>query len=420
MQNKILSEWLYYIEKNSIHINHPNLDHLKIIAKRLNIFPVCNPVITVTGTNGKGSCVTLLTQILQNSGYKIGKYTSPHLLDYLERIICNNQTITDTELCDAFARIEKNRMDITLNYFEWTTLAAFIIFKQHQLDAWILEVGVGGRLDPVNIIDSDLSIITTVAIDHVHWLGNSREQIGYEKAGIMRTQKPVICGDFDTPDSIKNYAQKINAQLFCQSEHFGFTANKQSWSWWSKNNALNNLPKPQIEYQNAATVIAALEHLTSYFTVNEQVIHMALQNTFLLGRYQKIPGQITHILDVAHNPAAAQLLANKLMKEECHGRMVAVLAMLNDKDHVGTISPLIPIIKEWYLADLNVTRGSHASQLVETVQQLGGNITMAFDSVIDAYNAALCSAHPNDYVIIFGSFYAVAEVLKNKYLLNDK
>lgn len=413
MLNKNINEWLYYIENNFTHINHLNLDHLKIIAKRLNIYPILNPVITVTGTNGKGSCVTLLTQILQNAGYKIGKYTSPHLLNYHERIICNDKPVTDSELCEAFTLIEKNRMDIVLNYFEWTTLAAFIIFKQYQLNAWILEVGVGGRLDPVNIIDSDLAIISTIAIDHAKWLGNSREQIGFEKAGIMRSHKPVVCGDFATPDSIKNYAQKINAPLYCQSEHFGFTENDLSWSWWSKSTVINNLPVPQLELQNAATVLAALALLKNYFDINEQAIRLALQNIFLLGRYQKKAGKVIQILDVAHNPAATQLLAKKLEKEKCAGRMIAVFAMLDDKDHQGTIMPLLPLITEWYIASLNSPRGCQALRLAQDVKQLGGNIAMTFDSILDAYSEAMRSAHINDYVIIFGSFYAVAEVLKN-------
>ncbi len=414
MQNKTLIEWLSEIEKHSNHIHRPHLEHLKIIANRLDIWPISTPVITVTGTNGKGSCVALLNDILQNAGYKIGKYTSPHLLRYHERIICNNQTVTDQQLCEAFSLIEKNKDEITLNYFEWTTLAALIIFKQQQLDAWILEVGVGGRLDPVNIIDADLAIISTIAIDHVNWLGNTREQIGQEKAAIMRAQKPAICGDDVTPFTVKKYAQQIGARLFCQTEHFTYQINDQNWSWRSNTSTRNNLPLPHIEIQNAATVLAAVEQLAPYFQINEQAIHTALQNTYLPGRYQKIVNKANQIFDVAHNPAAAQLLANKLKKENGSGRIIAVVAMLNDKDHAGTISPLVPLITEWYAANLNTPRGTEAKDLARVIAEKSTRNVFCFHDVLSAYEAALKSANPNDTVVVFGSFYIVAEVLRIK------
>jgi dihydrofolate synthase/folylpolyglutamate synthase len=349
MQNKTLSDWLSYIESFPLQPARLNLSQLQSIAERLNIYPIHHPIITVTGTNGKGSCVALLTAILRNNGYKIATYSSPHLLNYRERIICDNKPVTDEQLCAAFSLIEQHSQKIILNYFEWTTLAAFIIFKQTSLDAWILEVGLGGRLDPVNILDADLAIISSIALDHTNILGNSLEKIGFEKSGIMRTGKPTICGDFQTPSSIKQYATKISANLFCQNEHFAYSVNGNTWCWWNNYKTRQTLPLPHLELQNAATVLAAVEQLSSHFNISDESIHDALIYTKLSGRYQKIDGAITQILDVAHNPSATKLLAKKLLQEKSCRCIHAVFAMLNDKDHQGTIKPLIPLIQDYML-----------------------------------------------------------------------
>ncbi len=412
MQIKTLSEWLCYFESLSPQPQRINLNHLKLIAERLNIYPTSQPVITVTGTNGKGSCVALLSAILRHAGYKIGTYTSPHLLSYHERIVCDNHHVTDQQLCLAFELIEQQRQDIIINYFEWTTLTAFIIFKQMQLDAWVLEVGVGGRLDPVNIIDADLAIISSISLDHINLLGDSREKIGIEKSGIMRTNKPVICGDFHTPNSVKQYAKEISAHLFCQNEQFGYVSNGDTWSWWCDNKIKKNLPIPNLELQNTATVLAAIDQLSIHFKISNENIRDALIHTQLLGRYQKIEGAVTQILDVAHNPAATELLASKLIQEKPCNRIHAVFAMLNDKDHIATIKPLMPLIYDWHIANLQVSRGMPASQLTEIVMNLGARLVYTYDSVLNAYESVMNAAQAGDYVVIFGSFYCVAEVLK--------
>ncbi len=413
MQNKTLSDWFSYIETCAPQTTRSSLNHLKAIAEKLNIYPIQHPIITVTGTNGKGSCVALLTAILRNGGYKVGTYTSPHLITYHERIVCDNHPVTDEQLCAAFSLIDQQRLDVTLNYFEWITLAAFIIFKQVKLDVWILEVGIGGRLDPVNILDADLAIITSIAIDHINWLGNSIEQIGFEKSGIMRTNKPVICGDFQTPDSVKKYAKQISACLFCQNEDFAYSVKDNEWSWWNNSNKTRqSLPLPHLELQNASTILAAIEHLTPYFRITDENISYALTHTRLPGRFQIINGSIKQILDVAHNPAATALLAKRLAQETCHHRIHAVFAILNDKDHLGTIKPLIPLIHDWYIASLDIPRGSHANQLAEIVINAGARSVYTYDKVLSAYQAAMHVADPGDYVLIFGSFYIVAEVLR--------
>lgn len=412
MQNKTLSEWLSYLESLPSLTQRTTLNHLKIIAEKLNIYPITQPVITVTGTNGKGSCVALLTAILRHAGYKVGTYTSPHLLNYHERIMCDNHPVTEQQLCIAFSLIEKHRQDIHLNYFEWTTLAAFIIFKMTKLDAWVLEVGIGGRLDPVNVIDADLAIISSIALDHVNLLGNSREKIGLEKSGIMRPNKPVICGDLHTPNTVKQYAKEISAHLFCQNEQYGYSINGNTWSWWNDNKNKQYLPIPHLELQNATTVLAAIEQLSSHFKITDNNINDALIHTQLLGRYQKIEGTVTQILDVAHNPAATELLAKKLLQEKSCNRIHAVFAMLNDKDHLTTTKPLMPLIHDWHIANLNTSRGTPAKQLAKIVISFGAQLVYTYDNVFNAYQAAMSAAQAGDYVVIFGSFYCVAEVLK--------
>lgn len=408
-----LQEWLQWLETVPAEKTIADLTRIKTIANKLDLWPIPCPVITVTGTNGKGSCVALLTQILRRQGYHTGTYTSPHLFRYNERICIDANPVSDEAICDAFSAIENTRADVALSYFQFTTLAAFYLFKKAHLDVWILEVGIGGRLDPVNIIDADLAIISTVDLDHTQWLGNTRELIGREKAGIIRAGKPVICGDFNSPDSLTDYAREVGAVLYRQNNDFGFSQNDQTWDFWQKNSeGISHLPLPNIQLQNAATVLAALRIFSSVLSVSEDAIRFGLIHTSLFGRLQIMPGKIMRIFDVSHNPAATALLAKYLIHNVGKRRLFAVIGMLSDKDLEGTILPLLPLIKRWYVGSLQITRGANAQLLADILHAYNVEFVYTYSSVLTAYEAAMKDASEGDCVVVFGSFYSVAEVLR--------
>lgn len=409
-----LAEWLSYLETLHPKTIDLGLERIKTVAARLDCLSYSCPVITVAGTNGKGSCVTLTETILLAAGYRVGSYLSPHLFSYNERVRINGKAIDDKSLCDAFVLIDKARGDISLSYFEFGTLATLLIFKKANLDAIILEVGLGGRLDAVNIVDADLAIISTIALDHMEWLGDDREKIGFEKAGIMRSGKACVCGDFEVPDSVRRHADTVGATLYCQNEEFGYERNENVWSWWSKKQRLDNLPIPSIELQNAATALMAIELLQNKFRISFQSIEQGLKQVFLPGRFQTIhANNKLIILDVAHNPAAAKLLAKKLNETFCSGKTIAVMGMLADKDILGTMANLLDNIAEWYVGGLFVPRGASADCLAKGLSDLGVKKVYVYETVTEAYQAALTQVSAQDRMIVFGSFYTVAEVLHN-------
>jgi dihydrofolate synthase/folylpolyglutamate synthase len=406
-----LDNWLAYLEKLHPKTIDLGLERINQVANALQLFLFKPFVITVAGTNGKGSCVALTENILLQAGNRVGTYTSPHLLKYNERIRVNGKEVSDAMLCEAFAVIEKARATISLSYFEFGTLAALWLFKQAQLDVVVLEVGMGGRLDATNVMDADIAIISSIALDHVEWLGNTREAIGFEKAGIMRSGKPCVCGDFAVPQSIRQHAEQLGSQLYCQNEAFGYEQVGETWNWWSQTKKLNGLPLPKIDLQNAATVLQAVHLLPDTFKINQQVLEDSLQQVFLPGRFQTISGKITTILDVAHNPASATLLAKNLPTSVGEGKTLAVVGMLSDKDRIGTLQPLLSKIDAWYVGSLDVARGASAGVLLEALQQLGVENKQGELSVTLAYQQALVSAKPGDRIVVFGSFYTVAEVM---------
>lgn len=405
-----LNAWLSYLETLHSKPIELGLDRITQVAKNLQLLPCEKIVITIGGTNGKGSCVALLEQIGLAAGYKVGAYTSPHLLKYNERIRINNTDVTDEALCEAFAQIDQIRGHITLTYFEFSTLAALLLFKQNDIDFLVLEVGMGGRLDAVNIVDPDIGLISTIALDHMEWLGPDRESIGREKAGIMRPHKPVICGDFNVPLSIKNHAQQIQAKLFIPEKDFSYHEQENSWSWSSQNQTINNLPLPRIELQNAASVLMAVELIQP--KIPATAIVEGLRKVFVPGRFQKMDEKPERIFDVAHNPAAAALLAKQLQKTAKKGRTLAVIGMLKDKDQVGTVTPLLSQIDSWYVGGLNLPRGGSAKDLAAILTKEGAKQVHDYETVTSAYLAALKNANPEDRVIIFGSFYTVAEAMQ--------
>ncbi len=368
-----------------------DLNHLKNIAKELNLIPVNKPTMVIGGTNGKGSCVAIASHILQAAGYNVGAFTSPHLFHYNERIQCNGVPVTDAEINEAFACLK----NFSLNYFEQATLAALYIFKQKSLDVLLFEVGLGGRLDPVNIIDSDVAVISTVSLDHQEILGNTREQIGWEKAHIFRANKPAVCGDYHTPNSVKAYAKEIHANLYCCGENFAF--DEKTW----------NFPQPTLPLQNAVTIVQALSLFP--LPIDQQAIEQGLRQATLPGRFQIIEKPFLQIFDVAHNPASAALLAKNLNAQKVTGKTFAVVGMLADKDIEQTLKPMLPLVDQWYVGEVDSPRTASVEQLADTIKKYMPKVTMA-KKIEQAYAQAMQEATSDDRIVVFGSFYTVGQL----------
>lgn len=414
MTRNNLSDWLSWLETL-----HPNaidlgLDRISKVANAMKLLPLPHVVFTVGGTNGKGSCVAILENVLLESGYTVGAYTSPHLLRFNERIRLNGKDVTDELLLDAFARVEKSRQGISLTYFEFTTLAAFVIFRQMSLEVVVLEVGLGGRLDAVNIVDADAAIITTIDYDHCDWLGNTIEQIALEKAGIFRDRQLAVYGDYPVPATITQQANKLNVSLFSLKKEYDCSNNDGNWSLYLESGELNyqNLPMPKVELKNAAAALIALDALKHRLNITKSAINTALQKVELPARFQLLSGKVTIILDVAHNPQAARLLAEKLRPYVNKKRQIfAVFSMLEDKDIKNSLLPLAELISTWYVAKLSGTRAASLSYLQQMCNEAGIIHTQLFASVESAFDAVWHHAKEDDVVVVFGSFYTVASVM---------
>lgn len=404
-----LTAWLSYIERIHFSTIDLGLDRLELVMKNLSLPKLAPLVITVAGTNGKGTTCALIENILLDAGYRVGVYSSPHLIDYKERVRINGVQLDEQEHCDAFSYIEHNRGETSLSFFEYATLAAFRLFTQHALDVVILEVGLGGRLDATNIVDPDIAVVTSLALDHTDWLGNTLEEIGYEKAGIFRKDKPVVCGCPNPPASIAAYADEIGADLYQIGYKFTYKINENSWNWHSGAFDLPDLPIPNIHMNNAATAIMVLG-LTELELSDENIV-AGLTNTLVAGRFQQISEHPKTILDVAHNPQAAEYLAQKLSNlNRGNGRVRAVVGMLHDKDINNTLRQVRDYIDDWYLADLDTERGATAKELQQVLDSLGTKKTSCYNAPIKAWYQAKKDAGANDILLIFGSFYTVSDV----------
>ncbi len=445
---KTLSAWLTDIEGLHRQTIELGLARVKTVATRLAVLHFPCPIFMVGGTNGKGSCVAFLEAILSKAGYYVGAYTSPHLIRFHERIRLSGSEVTDSQLIQAFEQVEQARGVVALTFFEFTTLAALVVFSKQcvetlekRLDAIILEVGLGGRLDAVNIVEPDVSIVTSISLDHMDWLGKTRAQIGYEKAGIFRKNKPAICGEPNPPQRLLETAKNIGSELYCVNQHFSFklepysAQKEQSWHWETVEKQfpslektlnrphqrnLNHLPIPKLPLQNAATALMALTCLQSRFPkVDAMAISTGLQTAFIPGRYQITQENPQVILDVAHNPGAAIYLAEQLRKQKTSGKTIAVVGMLSDKDIFETLRPLLPMMHTWYIASLDVPRGENSKILAYYLDKLGVNADDVHpnDTILSAFRQALQSATPHDRIVVFGSFHAVGPVLENMPLL---
>jgi dihydrofolate synthase/folylpolyglutamate synthase len=411
-----LSAWLDWI--GSVHNKEIDLglDRIHKVASRLGVLKPSCKLVTVGGTNGKGSVVAGLEAIYLAAGYRTGAFTSPFLFVHNEEVRVNGNMADDTAFCDAFEKIEAVRGDVSLSPFEYHTLAALLIFQEANLDLMILEVGLGGRLDAVNIMDADVAIVTSIGIDHVEWLGHTREAIAVEKAGIFRAHKPAICGDDHPPASLAQAAAQVGAKFYQQGKDFHFAEANDNWSWRSAGYEYVQLPRNNLLTRNMSTVLMAVTQLQESLPVNEDAIRHGLQNAALTGRIQIVAGPVIQIFDVAHNPAAAQVLAERLHHMPCAGKTVAVFSMLGDKDIAGTVAAVADEIDEWYIAPLTCKRAASVGQLKEHTVSLG--LKIYFDSVRDAYQAAMGDAKAGDRVVIFGSFYIVAAVVPSSQCTN--
>ncbi|MEW5756807.1 MAG: bifunctional tetrahydrofolate synthase/dihydrofolate synthase [Pseudomonadota bacterium] len=417
MRFQTLAEWLAWQEQ--LHPAEIELGLERVAAVYQRLQPAKRPpkVITVGGTNGKGSSVALLTAIYQAAGYRVGCYTSPHLLRYTERICINGVEVEEQILCAAFDRVDQARGATSLTYFEFGTLAALDIFNRTDLDVVILEVGMGGRLDAVNIIDPDVALITNVALDHQDWLGEDREQIAFEKAGILRGQRPAVFGEADMPQRLAGVVEEKAVDLRCFGRDFGYERSGGQWRWWSAARQREALPLPalrgEFQLQNAAAVLMVLELMQERLPVSQQSIREGLLQVKVAGRFQVFPGQVQQIVDVAHNPHAAATLARNLRDTECLGRTLAVMGMMRDKDIAEVIRLMAEEIDAWFVGGLALPRAATGAELRAAFDQAGidAAVVQVYPEITQAYRQALEQARPADRLVIFGSFYVVAAVL---------
>jgi dihydrofolate synthase/folylpolyglutamate synthase len=411
---KTLDDWLRYIEQQHPKSIALGLERVAEVFSRLRLRIDC-PVITVSGTNGKGSTCAMLESILRCAGYRTGLYNSPHLLRYNERVRIAGVEAHDDALSEAFAQIEAARNAVPLTYFEFGTLAAFWLFREKQIEVAVLEVGLGGRLDAVNIVDPDCAVLTSVGIDHVDYLGPTREDIGWEKAGIFRPGRPAVIAEPDPPRSV---ASATGSKLFLGKD-FGYQAEAGQWSYWGPGGRRGGLAYPALrgktQLRNASAALCALDSLHERLPVAMQDVRRGLAEVELPGRFQVLPGRPLVILDVAHNAQAAKTLAQNLADSGFARETIAVCGILRDKDIGAVVRELAPHITRWHLASLPGARGATADQVAS---HLADSPVHKYASPAQAFAAARAAAREGDKIVVFGSFLTVAEVMA--WLNNNK
>ena len=417
-----LDSWLAHCERLHPHTIDMGLERVQEVVKRLDLrFEAC--VITVAGTNGKGSTCAMLEACLLQAGYRTGVYTSPHLVHFQERCRIHGETVQPDELLSHFQKVEDARCqgsEISLTYFEFTTLAILSLMAEANLDVAILEVGLGGRLDAVNVVDADCAVITSIDLDHTELLGPDRESIGFEKAGIMRSGKPVVVSDPVPPESVLAHADSIGADLWQFGKDFNFTGDKQQWAWAGRGRRYSGLAYPALrganQLINASGVLAALEAVRDRLPVTAQAIRNGLAMVELPGRFQIIPGQPTLVLDVAHNPHAVAALSENLDAMGFYPTTHAVFGAMADKDVSAIMARVGVLVDRWYFCDLPTARASSAQDLQKQWQQTNNrkNVTSSvYKDPKEAFEAAVAAADPADRIVVFGSFYTVGGVLKD-------
>ncbi|WMY97373.1 MAG: bifunctional tetrahydrofolate synthase/dihydrofolate synthase [Arsenophonus sp.] len=424
--NSSLKYWLRYCSHQHHKSIDLGLDRIKKVAKKLNVLKPAKNVIIVSGTNGKGTTCHLIESILLHSKIKVGVYSSPHILSYTERVRIEGKTLNQKDFCTVFNKIESNRNNIPLTYFEYSTLAALELFKKYKVELAILEVGLGGRLDATNIIDADISIITNIDFDHQEWLGNTIKKIGKEKCGIFRSDKYAIFGDSKYSKYIKNFSKKINTKPFFYKTHWNIKKFQTYWEWKYKKFILKKLPySKHIPIKNIATGLAAIYCLmqinNKYKKISYTSITYGLNHAKLPGRFQIISKNPSIILDVAHNPHAAYLLSQKISKlfKKKNSKVHLLIGILKDKDIKNIIKPLLKQVNVWYVASLQEERGADYSMIIKYIKN---SLYYTFNSVKDAWIKIKKNVEKNDIIIVCGSFYTVShimKILKKRITLND-
>ncbi len=419
MTSRSLANWLAYLEQLHPTAIDMGLDRVRAVAARMAMTRPAPLVVTVTGTNGKGSTCAFIASLLNAQGLKIGSYSSPHLLRYNERVLLSGREASDAELCEAFAVVEAARGEISLTYFEMGTLAAFWLFERAGLDAVVLEVGLGGRLDAVNVVDADLAVITNIGLDHADWLGNSRESVAYEKAGILREGKPALCGDLDPPQPLLDHANSLSAPLLLRGRDFDLAMGARDWHWRGVDAAgapleLHGLPMLTLPMENAALALQAYAMLGLPW--DPARLARALLQTRVVGRLDSRQvlwngRRIALLLDVGHNPHAAAFLAQRLEQRPVVGTRRAVFGLLADKDLTGVLDALAPSISDWAVAPLPTPRTQSATQLAAALLERGASVS-EYATIEQALDAQCARAESVDEILVFGSFYCVAAALE--------
>lgn len=412
--SRSLAGWLAHIEQQHPSAIDLGLERVATVWRRMNC-GISAPVFTVGGTNGKGSTCAMLDCILRSAGYRTGRYSSPHLLHYNERVMVDGMALPDHALVAGFEAVDAGRGEVSLTYFEYGTLAALWLFARERLDALVLEVGLGGRLDAVNIIDADCAILSSIGIDHVGFLGATREAIGAEKAGIFRPGRPAVVADPDPPQSVREAADRAGARLLLIGRDFDFAADAQQWQYRGLDGRRVVLAHPALrgrtQLRNASAAIAALQALEARLPVAMKDIRQGLAHVFVPGRFQTLPGRPQVILDVAHNPDAARVLADNLAAGGYAPDTIAVIGMLGDKDVEGVVRALAERVTRWHVAALGGARGGSGRELLQAVKALAGAPAFLHASPAEAFDAARRSAGENDKIVVCGSFLTVAEVM---------
>ncbi len=420
MRFKTLDAWLSWQE--GLHPSEIDLglERVRTVLQRLGHEKFSCPVITVAGTNGKGSSVAMLEAIYLAAGYRVGAYTSPHLLSYKERVCINGLPVNDQSLCDAFENIDQARGETSLTYFEFGTLAAIEIFARADLDVVIMEVGLGGRLDAVNVLDADVALITPIALDHADWLGNDRETIGREKAGIMRGGRPVVCGDTHPPVSLQQVADALDANIYQAGRDFSWQVQGEQWRWRGPERTRDALPEPALrgrfQLDNAAAVLMVTELLAGRLPLSQAHVREGLANAKVAGRFQVVTGEVPLILDVAHNPQSAEALAGNLAAWPMPGRIFALTAMMADKEIDAIFAAMAPVVDHWCLTSVDLPRAAKKGQLAEVLRAVAPTAQYELcTSVKDGLQKLEKVVQANDRIVVFGSFYTVAEALASDY-----
>ena len=408
-----VAAWLQWLEGLHHRSWDPGLARVAVVAAELGVSRLPSVVVSIAGTNGKGSTVALLESCYRAGGYRTGAFSSPHIHRFNERIRLDGAEVGNDALLAAFERIDRARGEVTLTYFEFTTLAALVVFAETAPDIVFLEVGLGGRLDAVNATDPDVAVITTIDLDHQAWLGEDREAIGAEKAGIARPGRPLVVGDPEPPASIE--ATAAGAELWQRGLDFDIEAAPGGWHWIGRGGRVRRgLPPPALrgegQLENAATALAVIEILGRRLPLGQQAVRRGLGEAHLPARFEVIPGEVPLVLDVAHNGQATTALARNLARHPCIGRTHAVVAMLADKDAAAALNPLSPQVDVWYPAALGGERGRDGESMASAVVDAGGAVAGVYPEPAAALAAARQAAVTGDRILVFGSFQTVAAI----------